>query len=161
MNWRDFQRLSRSYQDMQLSLLRDACPEEMALGGLLAWGRLLSNCLRYSAKIEADKSQPEEHREHWGQIREHSLAQMRRIGEALNDWVATAIDEGSLSAKDRCAVFDLAGLCSQGFQDEADELRKAADAAGKSNEVPDFVPQEALARLASLAASGGEADAQN
>jgi hypothetical protein len=152
MNWRDFQRLSRDYQTMQLSLLRDACPEEMALGGLLAWGRLLSNCLLYSSKIEADKTVPEEHRAHWGEIRSHSLAQMRRIGSTLSDWVATALDEGSMSAKDRCAVFDLAGLCSRGFQDEADGLRRAADAAGKDSQVPDFVSVQALNRLAGLPA---------
>lgn len=150
MNWRDFQKLSRAYQDTQLMLLRDACPEEMAIGGLLAWGKLLSNCLRYSNKVANDESVPPEHREHWAQIRAHSLAQMVRIGSALDEWVAAAVDEGALSAKDRCAVFDLAGICSQGFQDEADCLRKAADAAGQSNTVPDFVPQQAIERLASL-----------
>ena len=145
MNWQKFQSLSRSFREMQLQLLVSATPESMDLKGLSGWGKLVSNAIAYSYKVEADESQSEDVRLHWGEIKRHAVYQLERSANSVAEYIAEAEEIGPW---ERCQIFALLSLCSQTFQDESDAIRLAMEALGQSSSIPSSVSPETLAKLA-------------
>lgn len=155
MQWRKFVALSKSYRDMQISLLCSACPEAMDLKGLTGWGKLCSKSLAYAYKVEADTAQVDQVREHWGEIRAHAVLQLERTAKAVVDYMGQAEE---LTAWERCQIFELAGLCSSTFQDEADAIQLQLAAQGELSAVPMSVSADTLAQLAKLKGRSKQVD---
>ena len=153
--WRQFRKLSIEYRDLQLRILAEAVPEEMACAGLSQWARLLSNCVDHADEVlsvplggdEESDSVTQAERDHWATLRAHSLEQMKRVGLSTKDFVADA--EG-LSARERCLVIDIFGYCSRVFDEAAEtELAELAELP-EADTLPKFISQETLDSILKL-----------
>jgi hypothetical protein len=142
-----FKQLGHQFRAMQLTLLSTACPESMDLKGLVSWGNLASQTIAYSYKIQDNKANAHELREHWGELKDNAIAQLERVAKSMLEYIETAEE---LTAWERCQLVGLASTVSRTFQDESDLILKAMSEQGQLNSVPAAISTETLAKLAQL-----------
>jgi len=145
MQWQKFVTLSKDYRDLQLQLLQTTLPESMDLRGLTSWGKLCSKALTFSYRVEADKEQSAEIREHWGLIRKLAVNQLERVAATVQAYMQ---ETEEMNPWERCQIFELVGMCSELFQREADYIAQAE--AGSVSSVPDCISTEQLMQIKRL-----------
>jgi hypothetical protein len=142
-----FKQLGHQFRAMQLTLLSTACPESMDLRGLVSWGNLASQTIAYSYKIQDNKANAPELREHWGELKDNAIVQLERVARCMLEYIETAEE---LTAWERCQLVSLSSTVSWTFLDESDLILKAMSEQGQASHIPASVSIDTLAKLAKL-----------
>ena len=128
INWKNFDRLSRSYKELQIDLLESVELEDLGPKTLVKWGEVLVGCLAKAHDIIIhDKTSDALDIEHWKQVRSLSFDQ---LGQTIT-LIDSMLKGDLITAFDKALVFNFVARVSSVYYDAARALEKIENAKPK------------------------------